>query len=106
MSKGSWSRVKDINAWNNCPLWDKPKTRLIDILGIYPDEMLSYEAGFDIEMFDLPLEHHFKSIEEIQLEAITSDLDILTDTTNPPRIFLITNHNGLTCKVAVWMETP
>ena len=100
--KGDWSRVKDHKAWQESPLWDKKKAvRLIDIIGEYPSEMLTYEQGFDIEQFDLPLETYFKSIVEIQLEAIMSDLTMLTDTNNPPRIFLVTNQQDQTCKVAM-----
>jgi hypothetical protein len=103
--KGSWSRVKDHKAWHESPLWNKKKPQsLIEILGEYPSEMLTYEQGFDLDQYDLPLETYFKSIEEIQLEAITSDLKELADNTNPPRIFLITNNQDHTCKVAVWME--
>ncbi len=70
MSKGSWSRVKDIQAWNNSPIWDKKPTRIIDIIKEYPAETLAYEQGFDIEQYDLPLETHFKSIIEIPIPHI------------------------------------
>jgi hypothetical protein len=103
--KGSKSRVQDYKAWHDSPLWNKKKPQsLIEIIGEYPSEMLTYECNFDIEQHDLPLETYFKSIEEIQLEDIKSDLSMLTDTTNPPRIFLITNNNNQTCKVAIWMD--
>jgi len=103
--KGSWSRVSNHKAWQESPLWNKPKPQsLIEIIKEYPSEMLSYEKGFDIEQYDLPLETYFKSIEEIPLEAITSDLNELVDNTKPPRIFLITNNQDQTCKVAVWMD--
>jgi len=106
MSKGSWSRVSDHKAWQESPLWDKkkPQTRLIDIIKEYPNEMLTYEQGFDIQQYDLPLETYFKSIDEIPLEAITSDLSEMADNIKPPRIFLITNNQDQTCKVAVWMD--
>lgn len=103
--KGSRHRLGSKTAYDECPLWNKKKPQsLIEIIKEYPSEMLTYECGFDIEQFDLPLETYFKSIQEIQLEAITGDLAMLADPTNPPRIFLITNNNDQTCKVAVWMD--
>ncbi len=66
--KGSWNRIRDYQAWNNSPLWDKKPTRIIDIIKEYPAETLAYEQGFDIEQYDLPLETHFKSIIEIPID--------------------------------------
>jgi hypothetical protein len=101
--KGSWNRVRDIQAWNNCPLWDKKPTRLIDIIKTYPAEMLTYEAVFDIEQYDLPIETHFKSIIEMPIGKNIPDSN-LNESTSKPRVFLITNNQDQTCKVAVWME--
>ena len=108
--KGSWNRVKDRKAWDECPLWNKSKpTRLIDIIGEYPSETLTYEQGFDIEQYDLPLETHFKSIEEVFLDQGNVKLGLihahLNDANNQtkPRIFKITNNQDQTCKIAVWM---
>jgi len=103
MSKGSWSRVKNHKAWQESPLWDKKPTRLIDIIKEYPSETLTYDKGFDFEQYDLPIETHFKAIEEIPIGSIASDLSQFTSKTTP-RIFLITNNQDQTCKVAVWMD--
>ncbi len=43
--KGSWNRIRDYQAWNNSPLWDKKPTRIIDIIKEYPAETLAYEQG-------------------------------------------------------------
>ena len=108
--KGDWNRVKDHKAYAECPIWNKTKTRLIDFISEYPDEMLTYECEFDLEQFDLPLETHFKSITELPLDLTkTAKLGLLhahlnhDESEEAPRVFLVTNHNGQTCKVAVWM---
>ncbi len=110
--KGSWNRVTDYKAWDECPLWNKKKTetRLIDIIKEYPSDMLTYEQEFDIEQYDLPLETYFKSIEEVFLDQGEVNLGLLhahlnvQESQTKPRIFLVTNNQDQTCKVAVWME--
>lgn len=85
-------------------------TRIIDIINEYPAETLAYEQGFDIEQYDLPLETHFKSIIELPIDHGSKKMGLLhahlNDSNNDtkPRVFLITNHNDKTCKLAVWMD--
>lgn len=108
--KGSWNRIKDYRAWNNSPIWDKKPTRIIDIIKEYPAETLAYEQGFDIEQYDLPLETHFKSIIEIPIDHGSKKMGLLHAHLNDsgsdikPRVFLITNHQDKTTKLAVWMD--
>jgi len=108
--KGDWNRVRDIKAWNNCPIWDKKPTRIIDIIKEYPAETLTYECNFDIEQYDLPLETHFKSIIEIPIDHESKKMGLLhahlneSDSQTKPRVFIITNHQDKTTKLAVWMD--
>jgi hypothetical protein len=109
--KGSWSRVKNHKAWQESPLWNKKKPQsLIEIIKEYPNEMLSYEQGFDIDQYDLPIETYFESIEEVFLDQGNVNLGLLHAHLNEdnnqtkPRIFLITNNQDQTCKVVVWMD--
>ena len=107
--KGSRSRVTNLTAYQACPVWHNKATRIIDIIKEYPSETLTYEKGFELESFDLPLETHFKSVDEIPVDGEKAELALIhahlneSNSEERPRIFKITNHQGQTCKIAVWI---